>query len=136
MELPINRHHIWYERRHYNTPTLRRLRNLGGFVVPTVIFDHRDMHHKMPPMKIPSKPIAVDIMDNATTIERTDRFSVVRGTAAFLLEQHHEHADESYALEALRLARHLNKQVELLSITPLPIEAAMHYGYWQQEQAG
>lgn len=48
-----NNHHVFFERRDYKTPTERRVRNLGAFIIRANAVDHRELHANVPP---PPKP--------------------------------------------------------------------------------
>jgi len=116
----VNKHHLWWERKSYYTPTLKQLRRLGGFVIPASAYDHRLLHAQMRPMVVPMKPLAEDIIDFASSVEQVDRFDVANETIGFLHEQAEIHTSDEYAFRAKRLAYHLGKQVGYLSLHDLP----------------
>lgn len=48
----INKHHVWFERRDYRTSLDKRFRRYGGFVVPTLVEVHNELHAQVrPPLK-------------------------------------------------------------------------------------
>jgi len=49
----VNNHHVWFNRRRYTSPLDKKFRNLGGFVLPTLIPPHKELHAEVPP---PPKP--------------------------------------------------------------------------------
>lgn len=116
----VNLHHMFWIRNNYRTPTLKRLRSLGGLVIPAMTYDHQLLHAQMRPMVVPMKPLAEDIIDFASSVEQVDRFDVANETIGFLHEQAEIHTSDEYAFRAKRLAYHLGKQVGYLSLHDLP----------------
>lgn len=96
------------------------LRQLGGFVVESTVYPHQLLHAQMRPMVKPFPALRNDIIEYASAVPLTDRFSVVTATADWLEQQHEETPSHDYAYRALRLAHHLRKQVSYLSLHELP----------------
>lgn len=117
----INKHHLWWEKNWYTERNDKRLRQLGGFVIPTTVYCHQLLHAQMRPMVKPNARLRDDIIDFAMGLDySTDRFYTPLQTADFLEKQHEEHHSDEYAYRALRLAHHLRQQVGYLSIHELP----------------
>jgi hypothetical protein len=116
----VNKHHLWWERNWYTERNDKRLRQLGGFVVPTTVYSHQLLHAQMRPMVKPTARLRDDIIDFASAVPLEHRFSVAEATADWLAEQHDTHHSDEYAYRALRLAHHLRKQVGYLAIHDLP----------------
>lgn len=117
---PVNKHHFWWERKSYTERNDKILRQLGGFVVPTVVYCHQLLHAQMRPMVKPFPQLRNDIIDFASSVEPENRFTVVNQTADWLEEQHETHYSDEYAFRSLRLAHHLRKQIGYLSLYDLP----------------
>ena len=50
--MDTNKHHIWFERRRYRSPLDKQFRQYGGFVVPTLVEVHNELHAQVrPPLK-------------------------------------------------------------------------------------
>jgi hypothetical protein len=119
----VNKHHMWWERNWYTERNDKRLRQLGGFVVPTTVYTHQLLHAQMRPMVKPTAQLRNDIIDFAMSVPQTDRFNIPLETASWLEKQHDAHHSDEYAYRALRLAHHLRQQVGYLAIHELPIRA-------------
>ena len=117
---PVNKHHLFWERKSYTEKYDKQLRQLSGFVVPTTVYCHQLLHAQMRPMVKPVPVLRNDIIDFATNLEARDRFSVANDTADWLELQHEQHHSDEYAFRALMLAHHLRKQVGYLALHDLP----------------
>lgn len=116
----VNKHHMWWERNWYNERQDKVLRQLGGFVIPSTVYCHQLLHAQMRPMVKPTAQLRNDIIDFASAVPLTDRFSVANQTADWLAQQHETHHSDEYAYRALRLAHHLRQQIGYLSLHDLP----------------
>lgn len=119
-QITVNRHHLWWEKNWYQQRNDKRLRQIGGFIVPTTVYCHQLTHAQMRPPVKPFARLRDDIIDFALEVPVEDRFSVPLQTADFLERQHDTHNSDEYAYRALRLAHHLRQQVGYLSIHDLP----------------
>lgn len=119
-QVAINKHHMWWERNWYQQRHDKQLRMLGGFVVPTTVYCHQLTHAQMRPPVKPFAQLRDDIIDFASAVPLTDRFSVANQTADWLAQQHETHHSDEYAYRALRLAHHLRQQIGYLSLHDLP----------------
>ena len=118
--IAVNKHHLWWEKNWYNERNDKRLRQLTGFVIPSTVYCHQLLHAQMRPMVKPFPRLRNDIIDFASAVPLTDRFSVANDTADWLELQHEQHQSDEYAFRALRLAHHLRKQVGYLALHDLP----------------
>jgi len=58
MDRNVNRHHLNWERRHWQKNNiLRKLRDHQGMIIPMNLFDHRELHHDLlqPPKPSPEQ---------------------------------------------------------------------------------
>lgn len=119
MERDTNRHHIWFERKNYYTPTDKTLRNLGGFILDIYAPAHRLLHAQMKPMVKPPQYMKDDLIDIGRQLakEAETRFDVLEGSADYLLSKPYR-TDEAN-IRAARLGQHLLRQREYFSMHPL-----------------
>lgn len=116
-----NRHHVWFNRKSYYTPTQKALRYHQGFVIPASAYDHQLLHAQMKPMVVPTKAIIDDILDYIGPSEKPEaRFDTLAKTIGFLTLQSQEHYSEDYAYRADRLAAHLSRQMGYLALHDVP----------------
>lgn len=118
--IAVNKHHLWWEKNWYHERNDKRLRQLTGFIIPSTVYCHQLLHAQMRPMVKPFSQLRNDIIDFASAVPLTDRFSVANETADWLEKQHEESTSDEYAFRALRLAHHLRKQVGYLALHDLP----------------
>lgn len=117
---PVNKHHLFWERKSYTEKYDKQLRQLSGFVVPTTVYCHQLLHAQMRPMVKPFPTLRNDIIDYASSLEHQNRFNIPLETADWLEKQHDTHHSDEYAFRSLRLAHHLRKQVGYLALHELP----------------
>ena len=117
VEREVNRHHVWYERKGYYTPTEKVLRQLGGFVLDMYAPAHRLLHAQMRPMVKPPRYMIDDIVDLARVTPEEHRFSVLESTADFLLAK--PYGNEVDDIRAARLGQHLIGQRRYFDMHPL-----------------
>lgn len=53
----VNRHHVNFQRRNYNTPLEKQYRSMGGMILPMLITDHRELHAHIKPPKKPARQL-------------------------------------------------------------------------------
>lgn len=117
MQEDINKHHLWFERKNYYTPTDKKLRSLGGFVLDIYAPAHRLLHAQMKPMVKPPRFIQDDIIDLSHGIHQEHRFSVAEYTIEFLLDKPYQTFDDN--IRAARLGHHLASQLGYFTLHPL-----------------
>lgn len=120
MEQDINRHHIWFNRKNFYTPSDKKLRNLGGFALDIYAPAHRLLHAQMKPMVKPTRWIADMIIDFAESVHQDTRFDVLEQTAGMLISEPFYTYDEN--MRAARLGHHLLKQRDYFDLHPLSID--------------
>lgn len=50
----VNRHHVAFPKRNYNTRLEKQYRSMAGMILPQLITDHRELHAHIRPPKKPS----------------------------------------------------------------------------------
>ena len=115
--VPVNRHHMWWERNWYHQKKDARLRQLGGFIVPTTVYTHQLLHAQMHPPVKPFSTLRDDIIDYTVSLEpEQERFGIPNKVADWLVDQHDNHHSDEYAYRAFRLAAHIRQQIGYMSM--------------------
>jgi hypothetical protein len=62
-DIPYDNHHVYWPKRHYHTPLEKRMRMHKGFIIPTRIDYHRDLHSHLTPPEKPSHQMIGHLLD-------------------------------------------------------------------------
>jgi len=130
--LKHNYHHTLWERRAYNTPFERRVREHSGLVIPTTVENHNLLHRNLFVPKKPNLRMMDNILDVLGPDERyplhhgrpkrphikelpEDRFDQVHLVQEMLLSESEVEPSAYLALSQRELARHLIRQEIILT---------------------
>lgn len=114
-----NRHHLFWERRHYRHGFERNFRNLAGLVVPTPIQNHNLLHARLEPPRKPNHRMMVDLKDqlnNAPPAIQMDRL-----WGALIAEEYFRQVAETLPSPEMAdlahdLSEHMSRQIGYLSL--------------------
>lgn len=108
MEADWNKHHTFFQRRHYKTPLEKEFRNHKGLVIPTWRPAHKLLHIEMPPPPKPPVELMRAMLNNLNQIEIVDRLDGLIHTIDFL--------DGLEGKTESRLTTHLTKQLSYIAL--------------------
>lgn len=80
----VNHHHVWFNRRRYTSPLDKKFRNLGGFVLPTLLQPHRELHAAVPPPQKPDARLMRATIQFAAGIRNENVYDQYLSLATFL----------------------------------------------------
>ena len=77
MDREHDRHHVWFERAAYRTRLERKLRMHRGFVVPSLIEVHRELHAHVPPPPKPNHHQIAGLLDHMDEADPTPMHTAI-----------------------------------------------------------
>lgn len=114
----INSHHLWYQRSQYRKCHEKRFRNTPGFVVPTTVPVHNQLHAEL--FYGPPKPKKNEMADLVDYVEgdvhpslKVDRFWGAEAAMKFFIIQEFDNEEYTERYQATRT--HLARQIGILS---------------------
>jgi hypothetical protein len=86
-ESEVNKHHVFWEKKRYQSKREQYFRNLGGLVIPMVITWHDDLHANLRPPQKPGKRVMDLMTDYITELEFEDPYVRFSQISRFAIRQ-------------------------------------------------
>ena len=98
----VNNHHVWFQRRSYKSPIERAFRNHNGFIIPTPVTAHNNLHANLYPPPKPHRELMMGILSNLEEYNLANPLDGIEATIDFL--------------ETGRIRKHLIQQLGYLTL--------------------
>lgn len=108
-----NRHHVWHERKWYQSTLDKQFRQYSGFVVLTPVETHNNLHAVIKPPLKPHPELMRAILDHLGRFEG-DHEQTLRDTVDFIQEWRVGETTEQEAARYKRMGANILAQTDLL----------------------
>lgn len=111
----VNNHHTFWPNRIYEHGEEQRFRNIGGFVLPTLVTNHNELHATMYPPPKPSKQLREQIAEFRCSLYEPNVYDEFERLVQFIGDVANSAWSAERADEAFRIHENLVEQSKYIT---------------------